>query len=206
MLNAERKNTMKKIIAMLLALSMMTAFTACGGDKDKEPAGDQSSTAEKADAGTDSGEISGETFDAGNVNVMVPGGWKAFPVSDVFSEEENATDPNAIQIAKGAESEWDLFSKPYLDIDFYDAETSGLITPDKEWYDNAVDISPVTTGDLTWEGFTAVSFEVPMTIIWTTDSEGNQYQVTVWTEMSDGTISLDDADVQAILASLKPSA
>jgi predicted small lipoprotein YifL len=199
---------MKKIIAMLLALSMMTAFTACGDDKEKDSTDTQNSTAENADADSGDGAEadSGELFDAGNVNVMVPAGWKAFPVSDIFSEEENATDPDGIQVAKGAESEWDLLSKPYLDIDFYDADTSGLLTPDKEWYDNAADISPLTTGDLTWEGFSAVSFEMPMTIIWTTDSEGNQYQVTIWTEMTDGNISLDDADVQAILASLSPSA
>jgi len=71
---------MKKILVFMLVIVMsLTLFVGCGGDN----SGDNND-----------GTIKGEIYDAGNVSAFVPEGWKAFPVMDVFAEEEDATDPD----------------------------------------------------------------------------------------------------------------
>ncbi|MBR4080086.1 MAG: hypothetical protein IKK29_07725 [Christensenellaceae bacterium] len=149
--------------------------------------------------------VTGEMFNAGNVSAVVPDGWKAFPVADIFAEEDDAVDPNAIQIGKGAESDWDLYSVPYLDIDYY-GPSSELWPPTKDWYDDAEDIAPFKAGKYNWEGFSATSFGQPLTIVWAIDGD-DEYQVNIWTGAdANNAITVMDADVQAILASLQPTA
>lgn len=191
---------MKKLLALLLALIMVLSFAACGedGGNDTQPGGNNGGETE----GTK--EITGETYNAGNFTALVPDGWMAFPVSDMWSDDPDATDPNGLQICKGGETEWDLFTKPYVDIDYYGPETS-MSKPSSEWYDNATDLEPITAGSLTWTGFTATSLEMPLAILWAEDGD-HQYQVTLWLELTEGNaIAPTDADVVAILASLKPA-
>jgi hypothetical protein len=184
---------MKRMLALMMAMVLcVSMLAACGGSEDA--AGE---TAQEK-------EIEGEVFDAGNVSALVPKGWAAFPVADMWSDEEDAMDPDQVQICKGAESEWDLFSKPYIAIVYYGADTD-LMAPDSSWYDEAKDIDDIKLSNLTWKGFTAVSFDMPMAILWADDGAGNEYQATIYLETSDAEISLEDADVLAILESIKPS-
>lgn len=177
---------MKKIIAILLALVLCFSLAACGGDGDKT-SGD-----------TTPDEVKGETYDAGNVSALVPQGWKAFPVSDLFEEYDGDNDPTAVQICKGGESEWDIFTKPYLQINYY---PDNSLYVSKDFYDDAADLEPMQLGGRTWNGFTATSMDYPMAILWT---EGDvQIQVTVNLGTTDGTITINDADVQAIIASIQ---
>ena len=98
---------MKRMIAFMMAMVLcMSMLAACGG-----------SEGEAAD-----GEIKGDVFDAGNVSALVPKGWKAFPVTDAWAEEEGAMDPNQVSICKDGDSEWDLFSKPYISVIYYGAD------------------------------------------------------------------------------------
>ena len=46
-------------------------------------------------------------------------------------------------------------------------------------------------------------YVVPLTILWT-DAGDAKIQIQIWLEISGETISLDDADVLAIIASIKP--
>ena len=185
----ERKKVMKKLIAMMLVLTMVFVFVACGE--------------EAAPAANGGDEITGEVYDAGNVQVLVPGGWKAFGVSDIFGED-GAMDPDAVQICKGGETELDLWSKPYIQINYYGADTD-MMQPSKDFYDNAEDIDPMTIGSHTWNGFTCESLGAKIAILWAEDGD-HQYQASVYLEAGDETISLTDADVQAILESVTPSA
>lgn len=179
---------MKKVIVSLLAVLMCLAvFAGCG------------SSGTQGDP-----EVSGETFDGGNVSALVPDGWMAFHGTDVFGDYEEGYDPNVIQICKGAKSELDMFSKPYMQINYYGADTT-MMTPGKEWYDDTADLEPMNLGNYTWNGFTGVSMEYPIAILWTEDGDA-QFQISIWLEMEDGKISLDDADVQAIIASIQPVA
>lgn len=187
---------MKRIIAMLMAMVLcMSMLAACGGSE-KDAASNDGEAAQE--------EVKGEVFDAGNVSALVPEGWAAFPVSDMWSDEEGAMDPNQMSICKDAESEWDLFSKPYVSIIYYGADTD-LYEPDSTWYDEAKDIEDIKLSNLTWKGFTAVSLDMPMAILWADDGAGNEYQATIYLKTSEAEISLDDADVLAILESVKPS-
>lgn len=190
---------MKKLLAILLALVMVLSFAACGEDTDAtQPNGNGGET-------EGSKEISGETFNAGNFTALIPEGWKAFPVSDIWSDDPDATDPDALQICKGGETDWDLFTKPYVKIDYYGPETD-MMTPSSEWYEDVVELEAFTAGALTWNGFTATSSDMPMATLWAEDGD-HQYQVIVWMEPTEGNaIAYTDADVQAILASLKPAA
>lgn len=184
---------MKKLFAMMLVLVMVFAFVACGED-----------AAPASDGGENASEITGEVYDAGNVQVLAPAGWKAFGVSDVFAEEENAMDPDVVQVCKGGETEMDLWSKPYIQINYYGPDTD-MMQPSKDFYDNAEDIEPLTAGSYTWTGFTCESLGSAIAILWAEDGE-HQYQASVYLEAGGQSISLNDADVQAILASVTPSA
>lgn len=181
---------MKKILALMLVIIMsLTLFAGCGGNDDK------------GNNNGDDGKINGETYNAGNVSAFVPEGWKAFPVPDVFAEEPNTMDPNALRICKGGETDLDIFSKPYVQINYY-GEDKNLATPSKDFYDNGVDITPITCGELTWNGFTAESSGTSIAILWA--EKGNiQYQLSFTLGASSGTITLEDADVKAIIESIK---
>ena len=61
----------------------------------------------------------------------------------------------------------------------------------------------MTIGDRTWNGFTGSSLDVPMAVLWTEGAE-HSYQLNIVLESSEGSITLDDADFQAIVASIAP--
>jgi len=195
---------MKKLLCLLLALCMIVAFAACGGGGDNASNNAQETTNNSDGGNGGAAEVTGEVFDAGEVKALVPAGWKAFPVEDFWSDEEGVMDPTVIRIIKGGESDMDLFTHPYIQINYYGPDTT-LWEPDMEFYDNGVELEPLTTGSHTWQGFTAESIGTPIAMLWT--EEGDiQYQVSVTLEGSAGKITLEDADVLAILESIEPTA
>ena len=190
---------MKKLIAILLVLTMMFALVACGGEE--EPKNETPKTEAPADGGDVA--VAGDTYNAGNFSALIPDGWMELPVTDMWSED-NAIDPDHLQIIKDGTSEFDTLTKAYVDITLYGPETD-MMTPSSEWYEEATELEGFTAGGMTWNGFSAVSGGNPMTVVYTGDAGGNQYQVTLWSN-GDNTISVTDADVLAILASLTPAA
>ncbi|MBQ4347077.1 MAG: hypothetical protein IJC39_01350, partial [Firmicutes bacterium] len=198
---------MKKFFALALAGIMCAAMLkACGGDDSPTTTERQESTRPTSSADDipeiELPELSGEYFDAGNVRAIVPEGWKAFPQSDLFSDEEGVMDPDVITICKGGETDLDVLTKPGVRIDYYGPDTQmggGL----KDWYDNTEDLAPIKSGPYTWEGFTTTDYDLMAILV--TEDGAHQYQATVYLETDDGTISLEDEDVLAILASVAPS-
>lgn len=179
---------MKKNIVFMLAAVLLTAmFAGCSG----------------APGETDSENITGETFDGGNISALVPDGWMGFHGVDFFEEYEEGYDPNVIQIAKGAKSERDQFSTPYVMISYYGPDNP-MFEPSKDYYDEGADLEPITLGDYTWKGFTAKSLDTPIAMLWTGEQGSGQILVTLCLENGDK-ISLEDADVQAIIASIQIS-
>ncbi|MBE6984625.1 MAG: hypothetical protein E7434_03225 [Ruminococcaceae bacterium] len=187
---------MKKLFAVLLAFVMLLTFAACSEDAPQKENTESEQTPNSA-------EPTGTTYDTGCFNVFVPDGWYAIPSTDVFAEDSNTLNPKQLQICKGGSSDFDIFTKPFIRIDYYDPTTE-MVPPDKEWYDEAEDIDPVTIGTRTWTGFEAVSMDYPFTCLYV-EEDGHKYQVTIYTEQDDGSISMTDADVQAIIASIAPS-
>ncbi len=187
---------MKKLFAILLALTLLLTLCACG------------EKAENNDANNDKGEdapvvAAGETYNVGDFSIYVPGGWKALPVADVFAEEADAVDPTVIQICKGGESDLDIYTKPYIRLSYFGPDIE--MYKDKSFYEDVKDLEPVVAGNYTWEAFSCTSFGYAMTILWTADGD-HEYQAVVYTDQQDGTISVADADVLEILKSMVPAA
>ena len=181
---------MKKTISLLLALLMVLSTAACGGG-----------------GGKTSGEpetVKGETYNAGSVSALVPNGWKAFGAVDQWAEKEGTMKPDYIQIGKGAKEDFDLFSKPSVNIQYYD-ESTDMIVPDKSFYEETKDVADIELGGRIWSGYTGKSMGAPLMLLWTGEAGGDQFQVVIWMDMGDGTISVEDADVQAIIASIAAS-
>lgn len=180
---------MKKL-AMVLALGMVLSLAGCG-DKG------EGSTASGSAAAPE--EIKGETYETSLISVLIPDGWMAFPKSDFFEEyPDEPGDPSGLMIYKDAKDDWDQFTKPGLTIEYYTPDISLVVL--KDYYNDVKDLEDMTIGGCKWQGFTATSMEKPVAVVWTT--EPNQIMVTCWLQADEGSISVDDADVQAILASI----
>lgn len=175
---------MKKLVVVLMSVLLVFSLAACGDGGN----------------GGNGGAVKGETVDTTVFSVLVPDGWKSFNTSDIFDEYTDlGYDPNGLNIYKGAESDWDMFTCPGLNISYFGPDTT-MLAPDKAWYEGAEDLESFTTGAYTWQGFTYTIGDYGMGVIWT-DSP-IQLTVSIVLSSSNGSISIDDADVQAILASI----
>jgi len=132
---------------------------------------------------------------------LAPEGWTGLPQKDIIADD-GGMDPDVLNICKGGETVDDLLSKPFVRIDYYGPGTEmrgGL----KDWYSDTEDLAPIQCGPYTWEGFTTTDYGL-MAVLTTQDGE-HQYQASIYLETDEGSISLEDEDVQAILASVAPS-
>ena len=195
---------MKKTLTLLLVLCLLAAvFAGCGKEEpslqetlQQTNENEQSPAAVPETPETESG--GGELYDAGNVTVLVPAGWKAFPETDVFAEEEGTMNPDVLNVSKGAETDMDLFTKPYVRINYFGPSVQ-MGKPDASWYEDVKDVAPFTAGEHQWYGFTCDSLGSDLAILWC------QYQASIFLGTGSEAISHEDADVQAILASVAPS-
>ena len=175
---------MKKIAALLIALLMVVALAACGEKEPQKPE-----------------DVKGETRETSLMSALVPKGWKAFGKADVFDEfPDEDGDPSGLRIYKGAEAEYDAYSKPGIMIDYY-ADSDTTLADTEFWYENVQYFDPITIGKYTWEGYNAESLDTPVVILMT-DGGSGKIQVALTLEASDGKIALEDVDVQAIIASI----
>lgn len=196
---------MKQRLTLLMALLLIFCLVACSGKGEQDPSSKevkaQSST---ADAPATQ-EKEAELFDAGNVTVPVPEGWKAFSQFDIMSDDPNAVDPDIAQICKGGVTQTDIFSKPYIQINYYGP---GSVTTDfellKEFYETFEMLDPMQIGPYTWEGFSTTDYGSLNIILYTQDGE-YQYQASIWCGEGSNTIAVEDADVQQILAGVAHS-
>jgi len=208
------KKTKRLIVLLLVIMLGVTLFAGCGGDKSgDDKAGDNKSEDNKSNADDDSsdenddendsdsdgesGEIKGETYANEVFNVFVPEGWLLIPFS--LNGEPN---PHTLGIYKGAVNEYSMVNCPGLEIS-YPAISRELFRPtSKSRYDNVVDLPPLVFENRVWEAFTGEYLNTPVAILLDDGDEG--FLVAVWFTSAFGeeTISLDDADVLAIIASL----
>ncbi len=182
------KKTFSVLIALITAISMLAGCGGSGGNND-------SGNTDAAQENT----IKGEIFDAGNVKVLVPEGWKAFEVPDAFSDE---MDPDIIHIIKGGKADTDMMTHAYIRLEYFAADRY-MMEPDKEWYDDCTDIAPIEAG-LTWQGFSGKSMDTPLTVLWTKDGDIG-YQANLITKADKSEFSVTDEDVLAILKTARPS-
>jgi len=190
---------MKKFLAIILAALLCVGLLAGCSNGKANGKGSKSGEVKEAEPA-----IKTETFDAGNVKVEVPEGWKAFLAPAVFNDNPNETDPNIIRVIKGGTSDFDLFSKPYIQINYYGSDIE-MMKVDKDFYEQAVELEPIKAGDHVWEGYKAKSLDTDIVMLYCEEGD-NQYSASVFVgDETKGTISVADEDVLLILASVKPS-
>ena len=212
-LHLERNDIMKKILCILLSLLLVLSIAACGGttsgggddddDSPKTSKPDKTENTDKPEGTGEGGEVTGEYYDTGNFKAIVPAGWKAFPQHDVFSDDPNEMNPNRLTICKGGNDDWDLFTKPNVQISYGGASTT-LWATDESWYEDVEALEPYVSGNHTWTGFKGTSLGYKYIFLYE-DTGKIQYQISIMYETDAGSISLDDADVKAILASIEPT-
>jgi len=178
----KRMNTWLLLVCILVLAPLVLCFSSCGSGS-KNP--------------------SGKRYDAGNVSVLCPRGWMAFPAADSLDEYSGLNDPNSLHLHKGARDDSDLIRTPGIEVTRFPGDVT-MVVPGKDLYQNSADLPPQSLGGRTWQGFSAVSFGAPMVLLWTRDG-GGQLQAVLWTNMGGTAIALADADVQAILASIEVS-
>jgi hypothetical protein len=193
---------LKKAIALILALMLgISLLAACGGDNtpsntpDNTPGNVTPPSDNTGGGGTPAPDAKGETYDTGNFSVYVPGGWLAIPIT-----RNGAPDPDALAIYKGAQDESGMMSCPGIKI--YYPVGHDVDPKTKSRCSNVSDLAPLTLENCTWEGFSGDYNGSPVTVLLNDGDEG--FEVLVWTkaEFGDETISIRDADVLAIIASI----
>lgn len=177
----------KRILMVIITMILSIGLVACGGS-----GGSSGSVA----------SVKGTTFDNGLFEVFVPDGWMAFHGADFFDEYEEGYDPHVVNIGKGVKEESELFNKPMANIS-YSGEDYPLMIPTKDLYEDSKDIKDIEAGDYTWKGFTANSLGYPITVLYT-EFDDKQIVVNITLENGDSKVSLEDADVLAILEGINP--
>ena len=174
----------KRIWMVIMTMILSIGLVACGG------------------SGGSGGSVKGTTFDNTLFDVFVPDGWMAFHGVDIFDDYEEGYDPHVVNIGKGVKDESEIFSKPMVNIS-YSGEDFPLMIPTKDIYDEGKDIKDIETGEYTWKGFTAESLGYPIAVLYT-EFDDKEIVVNITLENGDSKISLEDADVLAILEGINP--
>ncbi len=148
----------------------------------------------------DISNIKGKTINAGNISLLCPDGWVSFTIPDYISSEENAVNPNGLDLRKGSEGEGYEWMMPMVEVQYY--EHGWNDKPENNYGGKSEEWGPVELGGRTWKGFIGIDDE--KAIIWTkANSEYSQIVVRMELEAEGVEISLNDADVQAIISSIE---
>ncbi len=155
------------------------------------------------------GEASaGKLYDTGAFSVWIPGGWSALPEKDLFSDSPNGEKTDCLNIIKGGATEQDLHARLYIRLDYY---PSGQAVPEPplEIYQNVQKIAPMQLGQHTWQGFVAEELQGRVVLgkvaVLQTQTQQGSFMASCWLERGREVITLEDAQVQAILESVTPA-
>ena len=190
-------DAVRKVIAMIQIIALCALLTGC----------DSGTTADKAT------EIKGNIYDTGEFQALIPEGWEAFPVPDVFSDTANAVKTSCFYIIKGGVSAADIHAKPYIRLEYLDPGMQ-LADPDPALYKNIENVPPLDLGDFSWIGYVCEDcfggYGKPvigrMAVLWT-ETDSIRYEAVIRLKFNGRKekISLEDRDVLAILASVEHS-
>lgn len=180
----------KKKAFFLLILTAALSFAACG--KNQEAASSVSSAS----------TIEGKEIDAGEVAALCPTGWKSVGVEDLEASDSESIRSDALRFVKDGSSSEDIYNNAYIEITYYKDSSSFKSVDAQEWYENVNELEKKNYGTLTWEGYSAVSMGKSFVYL-ETQKDKAYITATLWTqEGNEVSASLDDADAQAILASI----
>ena len=194
---------------------LMLSITACGGDdepKETEINGNgKPGTSVSTEPDTTASEITGEIYDTGELRALVPDGWAAFPIPDVFADAPDAVKTSCFHIIKGGVSDRDIHAKPYIRLECLEPDAQ-IADPDPALDKNVEDVGPLNLGGYSWNGYVFEDcfggYGKPvvgkMAVLWT-EAGSTRYEAVIRLEFNGQKekISLEDDDVQAILASVQ---
>ncbi len=137
--------------------------------------------------------------EVGTFTVEVPDGWLVVPMNKLGSDDVILDD--VVSLYKGAtDPTTAAFSFPGVIISVNPIEKPFDDT--RGYYDDATDVKPIILDDVTWNGFVTNNSGYPIVNLTATTDEGI-YNVIIANERSEGSISINDNDVQEILKSIK---
>ncbi len=197
---------LKKFTALFIVCTLLFSLSACGGGNSSEnnvSGGSGSSTANTDNGGESSSagegtDVSGKTYEVGEFSLLLPDGWLEIPFINVSSEDKEIL-TDSISVYKNAPDENSIFSYPGITVTINSAESPP--TDAKSMYDDAEDIEPITIGDLQWTGFESDNSGYPIIQMYAEDGD-YIFTVIVATERAQGSISLSDSDVVAVISSI----
>ena len=134
-------------------------------------------------------------FDSGRFRVTVPDGWMAFCGTDSGGK----ITPKKVHIYKGISIQTDIFTHAGITVCFFGKEDY-FLSP-KHFYENVVDMEPITIGLYIWNGYTCTSLGYPYTML-DTEQDGCIFQVMILMKNGVHEILLEDADVKRIIGGL----
>lgn len=148
------------------------------------------------------------TFYAGQFSAVIPAGWTAFAVADVFSATPGAVKTDCLHIIKGGIQASDIKTNLHILVEYF-GPGDLMEEPDPSILQDAREITPFQTGDHLWYGFAGTDMQGKArlgtsAVLWTQNGE-HRYIVAFPLEFNKQTLSLDDPQLLAILASLSPS-
>jgi len=196
---------MKKLMVFILTVTVLAglfALSACDpirtGENPADTGGAKNDTSNDdgfSGNGGDPAGTNGKTHDTGNFSVLIPDGWLEIPF---FRNGEY--DPDALGIYKGAQNEYGMTNCPGIQI-YYPA-THDIIPKNRNNCKEVSELTPLELENGTWEGFSGMYSGYPLVALFNNGNEG--FAVTVWLTSAYGeeTISIDDADVLAIIAGI----
>ena len=158
----------------LFALLLIPVLCLCAACKKNQPA--------PATPG-----IPGAVQTVGSITVFVPEGWEAVP-----------DDETQIRLCKG-----DAFSATYIKLRLH--PNAQAVLPPQSNCENVQSLEERAYGSQNWCGFSGtrtVGTGIGTVVYLATQNEGSNYLATLWYDEGSTPISLEDADVQAILSSL----
>ena len=159
-----------------------------GGDAPSAPA---------TSGGGASGNAARSEGAAGTLTVSVPSGWADMPFESAMSDG----DPYGIRVFWDTGDSLDYVFSPTVVISvFFEGQVFEAQTK-KSDFTGVTDVKPVTLGNYTWNGFTGTENDYLRTVIWADDGK-DVIKVVIDMNNSKGPLSLDDADVKAIISSI----
>ncbi len=183
---------MKKVLTVLLCVVCLLSLAACSSDGD---------SGSKASSSTAYKDVTGTTVSCDQFSALCPTGWSNSPCTDIFSDD-GAIAPDQLMFVKVDDVTKDgglaVLSNGQVTINHYDKDNT--LTDAKSFYSDVVDKTLELDG-VKWTGYTGKFGSYTNAVLWV-DGSG-EWQISMSLHDVDGDISLDDADVQAIIASIK---
>ena len=193
---------MKKIALSMLVTIFVLALAGCAIFPDNGPAESTGKQGAK-----DAGYLPDGYYNVGDFTVFVPEGWTAIPVPDRDDPSKILT--NDIQLAKNAvyneaSKTWNTENGASFYIVLLPQEDFERVPSEREYYAkdfSVTDMEDVTIGSFTWSGFSVSPIGAPVYMMWASKGDGaGGYYTSISTAYG---MSLEDADLKAILGSLK---